>query len=156
MDDTAKYVNIESSFRRFLIEEIYQGLGYPVLFGQAFVLPSDGVDTWISVVFNNVFWNHISTTNFDIYINTKRGYDDHVVNVVADEVRGKLIDSDSDSTDGWKRITLYKYDEVNPWTVIGYAQIIDVRTAGGVTHIDDVEGYRFKRIVPEVKWAAKI
>lgn len=158
LNDTAKEVNIKSSLRRFFIEELYQTGSIPVVFGQGFAYPSGlNSDVWVNVEFNEIYWGHNSKTFPDLFVCTNKGYDDHYLDEKTDVIRGMMSEADDeDSTDGWKRITLYKYAATQPWDVIGHAQIIEVLTPTGVITVDGVEGYKFSKLVPEIVWAAGV
>lgn len=158
LNETGKETNIKASLRRFFIEEFYQTANVPVLFGQGFAFPSGlNSDVWANVEFNQIYWGHNSKMFPDIFVCTNKGYDDHYISQMVDMLRGLMSDADNESsTDGWKRITLYKYADTQPWDVIGYAQIIEVLAPTDVITVDGTEGYKFSKLVPEISWAAQV
>lgn len=151
LDPTARQANFIDSIKKFFVDNINRIEGLPLLFDRSLVTPQiQGVevDKWVAVAFGDMNMGHVSDSLVEVYCCSRRDPEGFKLAQIRDKVVGYL--TDSERTDGLRRIPLYK---TPAWTQVG-SLIVYQETESGILVTSDET--KFKIVPARFKWAAII
>ena len=157
LDPTARESNYRDSIKKFFVDNIKVASGIPLLFDPNISTPrlighsNQNVDRWVAVHFGSLSMGYMSEGILDVYCCTRRDNEGFKLAQLRDTVVGYL--TDTDSTDGMKRITLYRSYADQAWDVLGAILVQDISESPQMKEEDDT---KYKVLTVRLRFASKI
>lgn len=153
IDSTVRESNIMDSIKKYFYDNLYTIEGIAVSFDRTLTNPKvQGieVDKWYTISFGEVRLGTLSEVDVTIFCCTKKDSEGYRLAQLRDKLMGYL--TDTTKTDGMARVTLYRSSATETWSSVG-TMLIQLMSES--SHLEDVDGTKFKAIVITLKWGAK-
>jgi len=155
LDATARESNVRDSIKRFFIDNIYKTEGIQLTFDRTLSTPkiqgTEAATRWVSVNFGPMDMDYLSNLILTVYLCTRQDSEGFRLAQLRDTVMGYL--SDTDETDGMKRITFYRSRSTGAWMPIGSILVQDVTESGQMLAPDET---KYKVLTVRCRFASKI
>ena len=155
LDATARESNIRDSIKKYFVDNIARGENIELTFDRGLTEPKitgqRSVSKWISINFEWLILDTLAEINLDVILCTREDPEGYQLAHLRDKVMGYLIDTSQ--TDSMARITHYKSQEGQPWTVIGGMIVQSVGPESPQMVADD--GTKYKIIPVRIRFGAK-
>ena len=152
LDYTAQEMNVYNSLRKFLIDNLHTTEGFYLSFDRILDAPKTGnneLDKWISVKINVIGRGLLSETTLELFCCTRQDPEKFKLIEMSDTVMSYL--SDTDATDGMKRIDFYDTHEM-PWINKGALCITEIRES----NMETEDKTKIKLFMASLRWTAKV
>ena len=154
LDPTAREANVRDSLKKFFVDSL--GSSYEIMFDKGLSEPNikgspSQVDRWISINFGSMERGTLSAHSIMVFMCSRKDNEGFKLAQLCDTVMGYL--SDTDQTDGMKRIPLYRSYENQAWTLIGALVVQEVIES---PQFESEDGTKYKLFTIQLKWASKI
>ena len=155
LDPTARESNFRDSIIKFFVDNIEtasipvvfdKGLAQPVIQGQPIT-----IDKWVNVNFGDMDVGTLSYAIVDVVCSSRKDDEGFKLAQLRDTVMGYL--TDTTTTDGMKRIPLYRSYASQAWELIGALLIVEVIESQQFVAKDET---KFKTMSLDLRWSAKI
>ena len=156
LDPTAREANVRDSIKKYFVDNLWTVDKVPLTFDVALASPNiqgdaESVNKWVSINFGYLDPDGLSSMMLTIYCCTRFDAEGFKLAQLRDRVMGYL--TDSDQTDGMRRITFYRSYESQAWEVLG-ALLVQLDPESDQFEAED--GTKYKMLNARLRWAAKI
>lgn len=156
LDPSARSANLRDSIKRFFIDNLATTEGISLSFDKSMARPKiQGqpveVEKWVVVNFGYIDMGTVSEHQIDVICCTRRDNEGFKLAQLRDTVMGYL--TDTTTTDGMKRITLYRSYASQAWTSLGALLITEIVESQQNDADDET---KFIILTVTCKWASKI
>jgi len=155
LDPTARLANVKDSLKKYFVDSLYTGEGIALTFDKALSTPKvQGIEVnrWVTVKFGPIDLEAMSTLILPIFCCTKQDPEGFRLAQLRDTVMGYL--SDTDMTDGMKRIPFYRSRASGNWTQLDGGFVIQEVKEGEELEAPDETKYRI--LTAKLRFASKI
>lgn len=156
LDPTAREANIRDSIKKFFVDNIFRIEGYQLTFDRGLNRPilqgtPSEVEKWVSVNFGAMDRGDLSEHFLQVYCCTRKDNEGFKLAQLSDTVMGYL--SDTNQTDGMKRIDFYRSFQDQSWTLLGALVVQEVMESEQFEADDET---KYKILTVRLRWSAKI
>lgn len=153
IDSTAKQNNVETSVKKFFIDNLHTAEGIELVFDTSLSDPptvdNQLVTKWVTISFGNSEYDDLSHLNFDLYCCTRKDPEGHKLSLLRDTVMNYLTNPDGEVSN-MRTIPFY---EVSTWTLIGGIVISSIQETGKIVAVD---GSQYKIMTCGCHFASKV
>jgi len=155
LDPTARTSNIKDSLKKYFVDNIARAEGKKLTFDKAMSVPriqgNVPADEWVSIGMEDLTLDTLSTQYLTVFCCTRKDPEYYRLAQLTDLVMGYL--TDSTTTDGLKRIPLYRSYPDQAWTLLGAFLVTDTMISPEMEATDET---KFRMITATLQWAAKV
>lgn len=155
LDATAREANIRDSIKKFFVDSLETTESIALTYDKALSTPKVqgiAVNRWVTILIGPMELEAMSTLVLNIYVCTKQDSEGFKLAQLRDTVMGYL--SDTEQTDGMKRIPLYRSRASGNWTQLDGGFVVQEVTESG--QMDAPDETKFKILSCTLRWSAKI
>lgn len=155
LDATAREANIRDSLKKFFVDSLETTESIALTYDKALSTPKVqgiAVTRWVTILIGPMDLEAMSTLVLNIYVCTKQDSEGFKLAQLRDTVMGYL--SDTEQTDGMKRIPLYRSRASGNWTQLDGGFVVQEVTESGQMEAPDET--KFKILSATLRWSAKI
>lgn len=154
LDSTARLANVKDSIKKFFVDNLYRTHGIQLSFDKSLkapVLQGRQVDRWVSIKFGDLLPYNVSELELITFCCTRQDNEGFKLAQLRDTLLGYL--TDTDTTDGMKRIPFYRSHATEDWTLIGALLVTSTKELQDIITEDES---KIRQINSVIKWGAKI
>jgi len=153
LNGTIREANVRDSIKKFMVDNIYTTEGIHITFDKSMSDPptvqGKVVNRWVVVNWGPMVREPFASISIDVICATRKDNEGFKLAQLTDTVVGYL--SDSETTDGLKRIILYRSRAVGAWDTLGSMLVHSIEDSG---QIDAPDGTKYRILTVVLVWAA--